>query len=234
MSERTTTSDKTTMVSLSIYEMASLLTHADRSTATKVDLASIMPWDKWLMFCREFAMERGFLQEVPEQGDPEVGHIYRCYERRRGEKWLVVTKVGPGVAECEAWRLNDKGFLIKDKRPHSARFETLAVEANQYVRVRALGEGAVAKFVGVWRDPPTIAEDERPSVAEGDAPLLPASAASPGAEGSPSDAEGGANDSRDSDLPPPITFGKSDSLFAGLELSAEPTRLAIIEAEEIP
>ena len=72
------------VVSLTVRELASLLTHADRSFTASYspNLMEVVPWNKWLRFVMQLARERNLITDVVNPDDAKVGQVYR----RRGER----------------------------------------------------------------------------------------------------------------------------------------------------
>jgi hypothetical protein len=135
------------VVSLTVRELASLLTHADRSftAAYSPNLMEVVPWNKWLRFVTQLARDRGNIVDEPSPDDVKVGSVFRRRGERWGVKWLVVEVVERGTAVCAVHVLTDGGSIVEEGKRFRTSLETLRAKERTYFLVERVGDhGPVA------------------------------------------------------------------------------------------
>ena len=130
------------VVSLTVRELASLLTHADRSFTASYspNLMEVVPWNKWLRFVMQLARERNLITDVVNPDDAEVGQVYRRRGERWGVKWLVVEAVERGQAVCAVHTLRDGGGIVEEGKRFRTRLDTLRAKERTYYLVDRVGD----------------------------------------------------------------------------------------------
>lgn len=139
--------DDDVIVSLTVRELASLLTHADRSFTASYspNLMEVVPWNKWLRFATQLARERGLITEAEHPDDAKVGQVYRRRGERWGVKWLVIEAIERGQAICAVHTLREGGGIVEEGKRFRTRLDTLRAKERTYYLVDRVGDAASRK-----------------------------------------------------------------------------------------